>query len=73
MSLQPLAEKMAAGLDVRFGALVTRVEWCADGVTVACADGQTFHADAAVVTVSFGVLKVSRAPCDDAVGPDVRL
>lgn len=49
---------MASGLDVRYGAVVEKVQWGASGVTVTCADGRSFQADAAIVTVSLGVLKV---------------
>lgn len=54
---QKLAEHMAVGLDVRYGAIVEKVQWGASGVTVICWDGRSFQADAAVVTVSLGVLK----------------
>ncbi len=56
---QGLAESLAKGLDIQFGCLVNRVEWSAAGVKIICEDGQTFNCDAAVVTVSLGVLKVS--------------
>ena len=50
---------MAAGADIRFGAVVEKIQWGASGVDVRCADGRSFQADAAVVTVSLGVLKVA--------------
>ncbi|EIE25731.1 amine oxidase [Coccomyxa subellipsoidea C-169] len=56
-----LAEHMAAGADIRYGAVVERIQWGASGVTVSCADGRSFQADAAVVTVSLGVLKAIHA------------
>ena len=37
---------------------MTEISWASDGVTVACANGQSFQADAVVMTVSLGVLKV---------------
>ncbi len=50
---------MAEGLDVSFGCVATRVAWGDDGVTLTCEDGRTFAADALIVTVSLGVLKVT--------------
>jgi len=55
---QTLADRMAEGLDVSFGCVATRVAWGDDGVTVTCEDGRTFAADALILTVSLGVLKV---------------
>ncbi len=51
-----LPARLAEGLDVRLGEVVSRVEWSADGVTVSTASG-TFAADTAVVTVPVGVLQ----------------
>ena len=56
-----LPEHLAEGLDVRLEHVVSQVRWAADGVTVT-ADGGTFSADTAVVTVPVGVLQ-----CDDFV------
>lgn len=56
---QALAEHMAAGADIRYGAVVEKIQWGASGVELRCADGRSFQADAAVVTVSLGVLKVA--------------
>jgi monoamine oxidase len=50
-----LASRLAEGLDVRLGHVVTGVRWDADGVVVSC--GQEFVADRAIVTVPIGVLK----------------
>ncbi|MBS1906281.1 MAG: FAD-dependent oxidoreductase [Actinobacteria bacterium] len=50
-----LAARLAEGLDVRLGHVVTRVAW-ADGAQVSTAGGQ-FTADAVVLTVPVGVLK----------------
>ena len=55
---QTLADRMAEGLDITFGCVVTRVAWGDDDVTVTCEDGRTFAADALILTVSLGVLKV---------------
>ena len=55
---QTLAERLAQGLDVRLGNTVTRVEWDAEGAQVHCANGSCWEADAVVMTVSLGVLKV---------------
>ncbi len=57
MAGQKLAEHMAVGLDVRYGAVVEKMQWGASGVSVTCVDGRSFQADAAIVTVSLGVLK----------------
>ena len=54
---QGLAEAMAEGLDIRYGARVTKVCWGDGGATVSCSDGRRFTADAVIVTVSLGVLK----------------
>ena len=62
---QTVADRMAQGLDVAFGCVATRVAWGADGVTVTCEDGRTFAADALIVTVSLGVLKVNVRPEED--------
>ena len=53
-----LADRMAEGLDISFGCVATRVACGDDCVTVTCEDGRTFAADALVLTVSLGVLKV---------------
>jgi glycine/D-amino acid oxidase-like deaminating enzyme len=55
---QGVAEAMAEGLEVRFGHEVDRIEWGRGGVIVSCSGGQVIEADAAIVTVSLGVLKV---------------
>jgi glycine/D-amino acid oxidase-like deaminating enzyme len=49
---------MAEGLDISFGCVATKVTWGDDGVSVSCEDGRSFSADAVIVTVSLGVLKV---------------
>ncbi len=46
-----LIDAMAAGLDVRFGAVVTSVTRDDDGVTIALADGTTVSAPAAVLAL----------------------
>ncbi|MBM7517086.1 flavin monoamine oxidase family protein [Nocardioides nitrophenolicus] len=51
-----LALRLAEGLDVRLGQVVTRVEWSADGVVVRCGD-QEVRAGRAIVTVPVGVLR----------------
>lgn len=51
-----LVERLSAGLDVRLGTPVTRVEHGGPGVVVQ-ADGETFEGDRAVVTVPLGVLQ----------------
>ena len=51
-----LPTRIAAGLDVRLGHVVSRVDWSGGAVTVATGRGG-FTADAAVVTVPVGVLQ----------------
>jgi monoamine oxidase len=46
-----LIDAMAAGLDVRFGSVVTRVEHDDDGVVVTLADGSTLSAPTAIVAL----------------------
>lgn len=55
---QAVAEHMARGLDIRFQHLVKSIQWGSAGVTAGCENGASFAADAAIVTVSLGVLKV---------------
>ncbi|WP_062520304.1 flavin monoamine oxidase family protein [Demequina silvatica] len=52
-----LPAALAAGLDVRLGHVVTRVEWASDGVRVHVGDGSLLVAATAVVTVPVGVLR----------------
>ena len=52
-----LATRLADGLDVRLGHLVTAVRWSETGVTVEIADRAVLTADRAVLTVPIGVLK----------------
>ncbi|PQZ93852.1 amine oxidase [Arthrobacter sp. MYb227] len=51
-----LATNLAAGLDIRLGHEVNRVEWSSQGVTVHANHGG-FSADRVVVTVPIGILK----------------
>lgn len=51
-----LPARLAEGLDVRVGQVVSRVQWSSGGVTVTTNEGR-FAADAAIVTVPVGVLK----------------
>ena len=56
---QAVAERMASELtDVRLGCVVDKITWGSQGVSITCKDGQSFDADAVIVTVSLGVLKV---------------
>ena len=59
---QGLAEAMAEGLDIRYGARATKVCWGDGGATVSCSDGRRFTADAVIMTVSLGVLKARSLP-----------
>ncbi|XVX20028.1 flavin monoamine oxidase family protein [Actinomycetota bacterium] len=51
-----MPERLADGLDVRLGSVVTQVRWSPDGVEVTVGE-DLFTADSAVVTVSVGVLQ----------------
>ena len=53
-----LAQKLAEGLPIRHGVTVDQIHWGASGVTIQCRGGEQFEADAVIVTVSLGVLKV---------------
>ncbi|MBN9177009.1 MAG: FAD-dependent oxidoreductase [Microbacterium sp.] len=64
-----LADGSGAGLDVRLGAVVSRVSW-GGGVSVTTPDG-TLTADAAVVTVPVGVLQSSGFEISPPLPPDV--
>ena len=57
--LQGLAERLAEGLDITYGAVVTKVAWGPAGVAVTCADGARHTADAVVMTTSLAVLKAT--------------
>lgn len=53
-----LAQKLAEGLPIRHGVTVDQIHWGSGGVTIQCRGGEKFEADAVIVTVSLGVLKV---------------
>lgn len=55
---QVLAEKLAEGLPIKHGMTVDQIQWNTSGVIVQCQGGQQVEADAVIVTVSLGVLKV---------------
>ena len=57
--MQTVAEVMAEDLDIRFGSVVTSINYEGEGVFVRVASGEVLEADAVIVTVSLGVLKVS--------------
>lgn len=61
--VQAVAERMAEDLsDVRLGCEVDSVSWGSHGVEVAYREGQAerlLRADAAIITVSLGLLKVN--------------
>ncbi len=60
---QVLAEKLAEGLPIRHGMTVDQIQWNTSGVIVQCQGGQQIEADAVIVTVSLGVLKVHSTSC----------
>ena len=55
---QAIAESLSASLDIRFGHLVTSIEWGSGGVSISCSNGVELEADAVLVTTSVGVLQV---------------
>ena len=55
---QRLAQRLAEGLDIRFNHVVDKIKYGSNGVTCTCSNGATFRADAVIVSVSVGVLKV---------------
>jgi hypothetical protein len=60
--LQAVAELLAEGLDIRYNQVVTRIEYGDHGVVLHTVSGEIVSGDAAVVTVSLGVLKVPSPP-----------
>jgi monoamine oxidase len=52
-----LVEGLAAGLDVRLGSVVRKVEGGESGVTVTTAAGDKVEGAVAIITVPLGVLK----------------
>ena len=58
LCLQILAEKLAEGLPIQHGVVVEQIDWGGAGVTLHCQGGEQVKADAVIVTVSLGVLKV---------------
>lgn len=50
---------MAKELEVRHGWAVEEIAWSSAGVRIACAGSKSLEADAAIVTVPLGVLKVN--------------
>ncbi|VFQ92695.1 unnamed protein product [Cuscuta campestris] len=57
---RPVINTLAKGLDIRLGHRVEKVVRRYNGVKVTVEDGRTFLADAAVVAVPLGVLKLNR-------------
>lgn len=63
-----LVERMAAGLDVRLGCEVTRIEHDARGVSIVTNQG-LFKAPCAIVTLPLGVLKSANVAFEPALPP----
>lgn len=58
--MQNLAAQLAAGIsDIRYGHIVHNINWGEGAAQISCTNGSGFSADAVIVTVSLGVLKVS--------------
>ena len=51
-----MVELLARGLDIKLNQEVSSIDW-RDGIAVQCKNGQTFQADAALITLPVGVLK----------------
>ena len=60
--------KLAQGLDIRLNCPVTGIDWSAN-VRVSTAAGDTFAADAAVVTLPLGVLQAGRVTFNPPLPP----
>lgn len=57
--LQTVAERIADDLgDVRRNWVVQEIQWGEQGISIRSESGKTLHADAVILTVSLGVLKV---------------
>lgn len=65
-----LVEWLADGLDIRLNSPVERIAYTADRVTLT-ANGETFRADAAIITLPLGVLKAGAVTFDPPL-PDAR-
>lgn len=58
--VQAVAQRMAEDLhDVKLNCPVQEIDWEGDSVRLCCANGDIHSADAVVLTVSLGVLKVT--------------
>lgn len=55
-----LVERMAAGLEVRLGCSIERIEYDGPQVRASLASGETVRAERAIVTLPLGVLKAGR-------------
>ncbi|XP_008787574.1 polyamine oxidase 3-like [Phoenix dactylifera] len=56
---RPVINTLAKGLDIRLGHRVTKIARGKKGVEVTANNGETFFADAAIITVPLGVLKAN--------------
>lgn len=63
-----LPERLADGLDIRLGHVVSRITWSAEGGVVTTERG-TFGAHAVIVTVPVGVLRSGRIAIDPPLPP----
>ncbi|MEM7128257.1 MAG: NAD(P)/FAD-dependent oxidoreductase [Chloroflexota bacterium] len=52
-----LFEHYAKGLEIHFETVVTHVEWCDDGATIHCQNGQTYRADKVLITLPLALLQ----------------
>jgi len=64
-----LVDQLAAGLDIRTGAVVKRIDHDASGVTVTLRSGERLSAGAAVVTAPLGVLRAPESEAGLAFAP----
>lgn len=66
--MQPLVERLAAGLDIRLGAVVRAVAHSMDGVRITTDDGE-YRAQRAIITLPLGVLKAGAVRFEPPLPP----
>jgi monoamine oxidase len=67
--LGALITRLGEGLEVAFGAVVTRMAEAGTGCVVHCADGRSFNAKAAILTLPVPVLKAGCLALPEAAHP----
>jgi len=59
-SYNALAEFLGKGIDIRLSTVVEEINWGKPGVNISTTSGDVFEAEAAIVTVSVGVLQAEK-------------